>query len=176
MTIMTAASMRLKLKKIKPDKYAWICLCGNTPMEEGFYPCDKAGRRLEPADTAQPDDYRACDRCGRIIEPLTEEVVGVRPLHTLVEEERIAIAAGQERVRAARSSAENARRPDGRLAISEDACLEISNELEGCLAYVERDLDIGAYYKNLWTKNLRKWVGWLRRAVWENRQAREQAG
>ena len=53
---------------------AWICLCGNRPDLQGFFPCDAKGR-AEP----EPDEWIlfVCDRCGRIIDAETLEVVGL---------------------------------------------------------------------------------------------------
>ena len=28
---------------------AWICICGNTPVSDGFQPCDEKGIEMEPA-------------------------------------------------------------------------------------------------------------------------------
>jgi hypothetical protein len=53
---------------------AWICICGNTPVSEGFYPCDKEGREVEP--DAGWDDLYVCAKCGRIIKQNSLEVVG----------------------------------------------------------------------------------------------------
>jgi hypothetical protein len=64
------------------------CRCGNTPEEEGFYPCDKDGHLRKETrslvayeqprsfyDWPKPYLY-ACDRCGVIIDFDTAEVVG----------------------------------------------------------------------------------------------------
>jgi len=59
------------------DKDAWICRCGNTPVYEGFYPCDAAGNEIEPADYIGAWIY-VCDRCGRIIHEGTLEIIGRR--------------------------------------------------------------------------------------------------
>ena len=52
------------------DKDAWKCVCGNIPESDGFYPCDKNGRPMEPTF------LYVCDRCGRIIDQEPLEVVG----------------------------------------------------------------------------------------------------
>jgi hypothetical protein len=52
---------------------AWICLCRNTPVSHGFYPCDKDGNKVEP--TAGWDDLYICAQCGRIINQNSLEVV-----------------------------------------------------------------------------------------------------
>ena len=53
---------------------AWICVCGNEPHSEGFYPCDEVGNEIEP-DSGWNGLY-VCDRCGRIIQQDSLEVVG----------------------------------------------------------------------------------------------------
>jgi hypothetical protein len=58
----------------KNDKDAWICLCGNQPSSDGFYPCDDSGDEIEP--TAAWKGLYACLRCGRIIEQGSLRVVG----------------------------------------------------------------------------------------------------
>lgn len=56
---------------------AWVCVCGNTPNHEGFYPCDRHGNLVEP-DLDGPWDERRyrCDRCRRIIDQDTGYVLG----------------------------------------------------------------------------------------------------
>ena len=44
---------------------AWICICGNTPTSDGFYPCDEAGNEMEPVKGWR--DLYVCARCGRIV-------------------------------------------------------------------------------------------------------------
>jgi hypothetical protein len=61
----------------KRNKDAWICLCGNQPRSDGFYPCDKEGNEMEPADGW--DSLYVCLRCGRIIEQNSLRVVGHNP-------------------------------------------------------------------------------------------------
>lgn len=59
----------------KPE--AWICLCGNRPSADGFFPCDKAGDEMEPV--ADWEDLYVCAKCGRIIHQTTLEIVGRNP-------------------------------------------------------------------------------------------------
>jgi len=59
---------------------AWICLCGNTPPDDGFYPCDNLGKEIEP-DKNWHELY-VCNRCGRIIHQDSLEVVGRRTFAT----------------------------------------------------------------------------------------------
>lgn len=56
---------------------AWICLCGNKPSGDGFYPCDEKGNEMEPA-TGWKGLY-VCFRCGRIIEQDSLRIVGRSP-------------------------------------------------------------------------------------------------
>jgi len=53
---------------------SWICLCGNRPDYDGFFPCDKDGNEMEPVKGW--GNLYACGRCGRIINQFTLEVVG----------------------------------------------------------------------------------------------------
>jgi len=53
----------------------WVCLCGNTAADHGFYPCDSKGREIEPDDRWDGKLY-VCARCNRIIDQETLEVVG----------------------------------------------------------------------------------------------------
>ena len=57
---------------------AWICICGNMPDGDGFYPCDTNGNEVEPAGPEWTNLY-VCAQCGRIIEQNTLEVIGRNP-------------------------------------------------------------------------------------------------
>ncbi len=59
------------------DPEAWICICGNKPAGEGFYPCDKLGNKVDPV--GDWGTLYVCDQCGRIIDSDTLEVVGSNP-------------------------------------------------------------------------------------------------
>jgi transcription initiation factor IIE alpha subunit len=67
----------------------WVCLCGNTCDQNGFYTCNREGRKVVIEDGAEK--LYVCDRCGRIIDQTTLEVVGVRADNSLTEEEKSAI-------------------------------------------------------------------------------------
>jgi hypothetical protein len=56
------------------NKEAWICICGNTPVADGFYPCDGDGTQVEP--TTGWKELYVCERCGRIISQATYAVIG----------------------------------------------------------------------------------------------------
>jgi hypothetical protein len=57
---------------------AWICICGNTPIADGFYPCDKKGNEMQPV--AGWNDLYVCGRCGRIINQTSLDIVGATKL------------------------------------------------------------------------------------------------
>lgn len=67
-------------EKITYDKAwgedGWVCLCGNMPADDGFYPCTRAGTCVEPTPEAWLENLYVCNRCGRIIEQNTLNVVG----------------------------------------------------------------------------------------------------
>jgi hypothetical protein len=53
----------------------WIvCLCGNEPHIEGFYPCLPTGKVIEPDH--QWDEFYYCERCHRIIDATSGTVTG----------------------------------------------------------------------------------------------------
>ena len=53
---------------------AWICICGNTPVSDGFDTCNEHGNHMEPVEGWE--GLYVCDRCGRIIRQETLEVIG----------------------------------------------------------------------------------------------------
>jgi hypothetical protein len=53
---------------------AWICICGNTPVSDGFYPCDAEGNEMEPV--VGWNDLYVCARCLRIIDQIRLDVIG----------------------------------------------------------------------------------------------------
>jgi hypothetical protein len=61
------------------DRDAWVCICKNTPTDDGFYPCDINGKEIEP-DSNWRGLY-VCAECGRIIRQSTLEVIGSRYEH-----------------------------------------------------------------------------------------------
>jgi hypothetical protein len=58
------------------DRDAWVCICGNMPCDDGFYPCDKRGNEVEPVEGVWLDPIYVCHACGRIINQDTLEVIG----------------------------------------------------------------------------------------------------
>ena len=74
---MSHMETRLVIAHEARDVDAWICVCGNRPTCDGFYPCDQSGRQVEP-DKAWIQPLYVCDRCGRIVNSETLEVVGER--------------------------------------------------------------------------------------------------
>ena len=49
-----------------PD--AWLCVCGNTPHENGFFACNWAGEGVLPIAFMWSPPLCCCNRCGRIID------------------------------------------------------------------------------------------------------------
>src|SRR4051794_12795528 len=68
---------RIRKMKINDTDDFWECLCGNTPTESGFYPCDTEGKFVEPTPEEWTTNWYACDECGRIIDQETMEIKGV---------------------------------------------------------------------------------------------------
>jgi hypothetical protein len=66
------------MKIISTTSDDWTCLCGNTPLLEGFFPCNETGEEVEPTPEDWTTDCYVCDRCGTIIDQTTLEIVGQR--------------------------------------------------------------------------------------------------
>lgn len=64
----------ISLEEGHPD--AWICICDNMPSEDGFYPCNSQGEKVEPTEKEWTTDLYVCDRCGRMINCVTLVVEG----------------------------------------------------------------------------------------------------
>ena len=77
------------IRETDPD--CWICVCGNEPGSDGFYPCNSEGEEVEPTPQDWPTNCYVCAYCGRIINQNTLEIVGARFSNTLTEEEKEAI-------------------------------------------------------------------------------------
>jgi hypothetical protein len=60
------------------DPTWWTCVCSNTPIQDGFFPCDATGQQVEPTPQAWTTNCFVCERCGGIINQNTLEVVGWR--------------------------------------------------------------------------------------------------
>jgi hypothetical protein len=67
----------------KGNNEAWICICGNTPPEDGFYPCNEKGNEMEPV--AGWNGLYVCFRCGRMIDQDSLRVVGRNPQPKLLD-------------------------------------------------------------------------------------------
>jgi hypothetical protein len=65
-----------RISSERHDEHAWVCICKNTPGDDGFYTCDKEGNEVEPTAKEWTTGLYVCNRCGRIIDPETLEVVG----------------------------------------------------------------------------------------------------
>jgi hypothetical protein len=44
----------------------WVCVCGNTPDSDGFFPCDEQGEFIEPTLDSDWNGLYVCDRCGQL--------------------------------------------------------------------------------------------------------------
>ena len=54
-----------------------VCLCGNQPNYDGFYPCLENGQVVEPIlGGIWNESYYYCERCHRIIDMVTGVVCG----------------------------------------------------------------------------------------------------
>jgi hypothetical protein len=59
----------------KQDEDAWVCICGNTPVSDGFFPCNADGTVFETwGDNDWEGELYCCDSCGRVIDQWTLEV------------------------------------------------------------------------------------------------------
>jgi len=53
----------------------WKCLCNNTAIGHGFYPCDENGNEVEPTEKAWKTNWYVCRQCGRVIDQGTHAVI-----------------------------------------------------------------------------------------------------
>lgn len=60
--------------KIKGKGSAWVCVCGNRPELDGFYPCDMDGKEQEPDFSWE--GFYLCAACGLVINQATLQAVG----------------------------------------------------------------------------------------------------
>ncbi len=65
------------------NEEAWICVCGNRPESDVFFPCDRNGDEMEPVKGWE--DLYVCRRCGRIINQHSLEVMGRNPKSKMLE-------------------------------------------------------------------------------------------
>jgi len=72
------------------NEEAWVCICKNTPSDDGFCTCDAEGNEVEP-DTRWTTGLYVCFGCGRMIDPKTLEVIGrnMRLAREIEERERV---------------------------------------------------------------------------------------
>jgi hypothetical protein len=73
------------IKHESGDEDAWVCICGNKPDDDGFFPCNEDGNEVEPTLKSGWLDLYVCFGCGRIINQDTLEVVGRNPKPKLLE-------------------------------------------------------------------------------------------
>ncbi len=67
----------IKVDKKDPD--SWVCICGNTPTSDGFFPCNESGNEMEPTKGSGWAGLYVCAQCGRIIKQDELAVVGKNP-------------------------------------------------------------------------------------------------
>jgi hypothetical protein len=84
------------MQYIKAKEGDFLCLCGNTASDEGFFPCNSEGEEVEPSLEDWTTDCYVCDRCGRIIRQSDLRVVGVRFNNALTDDEKRTIFQYQE--------------------------------------------------------------------------------
>ena len=58
------------------DHDAWVCVCSNKPIYDGFTACDANGNEMSPDVGSDWQNLYVCLRCGRIINGESLEVVG----------------------------------------------------------------------------------------------------
>lgn len=75
---MPSASKREFVSCEQGNTEAWECVCGNTPVSDGFFPCNDNGDEVEPVE-GQWEDLYVCAKCGRILRQGTLEVIGRNP-------------------------------------------------------------------------------------------------
>lgn len=62
-----------------------LCLCGNSDLGDGFFPCDESGNEMLPDIGSNWMDLYVCARCGRIIDQKTLRVIGQSPHPTFLQ-------------------------------------------------------------------------------------------
>jgi hypothetical protein len=61
---------------IKASAYGdFLCICGNTPSDDGFYPINEKNEEVEPTSEDWKTNQYFCNQCGRVIDQNTLEVV-----------------------------------------------------------------------------------------------------
>lgn len=53
----------------------WVCVCGNTAIDSGFFPCLLDGTEVEPTEADGWVNLYRCAECGRVINQDTLDVV-----------------------------------------------------------------------------------------------------
>lgn len=75
--------MNVYIKHEPGDDDAWICLCGNTPSDDGFYPIDDSNHEVEPTEDDWKTNHYFCNTCGRVIDQKTLQVIRKLDLATI---------------------------------------------------------------------------------------------
>ena len=70
------------------EKDEWVCECSNTPADDGFYPCDRTGKEVEPTVSDWKTGLYVCAQCGRLIDSHTGEYKGVGTYISLEAQEK----------------------------------------------------------------------------------------
>ena len=63
------------IKHDRGNDDAWVCLCGNSPSDDGFYPVGESDNEVEPTQEEWKTGEYFCNRCGRVIDQHTLQVV-----------------------------------------------------------------------------------------------------
>ncbi len=67
----------MTLDYVKSNKHWLVCLCGNEPHIDGFYPCMPDGRMVEPDINGEWDGHLyVCAKCGGIYDAESFEQKG----------------------------------------------------------------------------------------------------
>jgi hypothetical protein len=72
---MKESSTKERITHEPHDKDVWVCICGNMPSENGFYPIDETNHEVEPTAEDWKTNQYFCNQCGRVIDKDTLEVV-----------------------------------------------------------------------------------------------------
>jgi hypothetical protein len=101
----------LKISGIPNNQNSWVCSCGKTEQQSGFYPVNGYAQAELPGRTSR---WVACASCGRIIEVSTLRVVGAASGHRLTSKElidiHVALQGGRLRNRSAERRTANVKR------------------------------------------------------------------
>lgn len=67
----------MKIKYESNNSDAWVCSCGNTPHDDGFFPCHyRTGAEVDPTPERWDGESYVCGCCGNIINSVSLVVTG----------------------------------------------------------------------------------------------------